>query len=423
MENDNKDINCSFCQKNRNEVRHMIAGPSINGYQLYICDSCVDTCVDAMYDQESNDDGKFKLDELDYTPSVIKDYLDQFIIGQDEAKKIVGISIYNHYKRIYRDIPSDSTELDKSNLLLIGPSGSGKTLIVKSVSKLFNIPYVIADATTITEAGYVGDDVVQLLTRLIKNANGDVEEAKRGIIFIDEVDKIARKSESSTVNKDVSGEGVQQALLKLIEGAVVNVPHPDNPSDTIMFDTKDILFIASGAFVDLTRIIKENRKTSSIGIGASINGDDASKQILHDVQPEDLIKFGLIPEFVGRLPVVVVLEALTTEMLVRILKEPKNNLVAQFNKLFKIDGVELMFDDKYIENIAEQSIKRGTGARGLRSIMEKTLKDIQFELPDLAKQGLQKVLIDGAGQLKYTYKTKQKQPRKQQMKANDGKKA
>jgi len=402
-----EDIKCSFCQKDRGKVKQIIAGPIVNNTTIYICNECVDLSYAVVHEQPKI--YEIESDDEVYTPSQIKSYLDNFIIGQEEAKVTISVAIYNHYKRIL-DVSDDDIELEKSNLLMIGPSGSGKTLIVKTIAQLFDLPYVIADATSLTEAGYVGEDVENMLDLLLAKANGDIEKAQRGIVFIDEIDKIGRKGESSTVNRDVSGEGVQQSLLKLIEGTVAQVADPSNRmGDPIEFDTTNILFIASGAFVDLPNIIKSAKKTSSIGIGAKMKTEEEDKYLLSDVQPEHLVKYGLIPEFVGRLPVIVTLDELTEDILFRILTEPKNNLVLQYAKLFKKDGVDLVFDDNYIHKVARESLQRKTGARGLRSIIEKTLLTTQFNLPDLAKKGLEKVLIDKMGDTKYFYK---KKPRK-----------
>lgn len=397
-----ENISCTFCGKDRKKVDKMIAGPVVDDIHIYICNECIDFSYDVIHDEA---DIVEISEQTIFTPSQIKKFLDGFIIGQDDAKVAIAVAIYNHYKRIQDDI-KDDVELEKSNLMMIGPSGSGKTLIVKTIAKLFNIPYVIGDATTLTEAGYVGEDVENLVELLLEKADGDVEKAQRGIVFIDEVDKITRKTESATVNRDVSGEGVQQALLKLIEGTTLKVSQ--GKGELIEFDTQDVLFICSGAFIGLADVIKKNRSESSIGLGATIESDKDKHNLLYKVNPEDLIKYGLIPEFVGRIPITVVLDELNEEMLVKILKEPKNNLLVQFKKLFRIDGVDLEFDDKYVQSVAKQSLRRKTGARGLRAIIETTLKETQFDLPDLAKDGLSKVVVDPQGTTKYVYKTKKK---------------
>lgn len=408
------DVRCTFCDKSRDEVDQMIAGPEIDGYEIYICGDCVERCHSALDPSESVKHNGNEYKGLCATPSEIKNQLDEYVIGQEEAKVAISVAIYNHYKRIFIK-ESDDVDLDKSNLMLIGPSGSGKTLLVKTISKMFDLPCVIADATTLTEAGYVGQDVDNLIELLIQKADYDIEKASRGIIFIDEIDKIARKSESSSVTRDVSGEGVQQALLKLIEGTIVTVQEAMH-HDPVIIDTSNILFIASGAFVGLEDIIKESKNVNSIGIGASITGQKSSENILKDISPESLMKYGLIPEFAGRFPIVVSLEELNVKTLKRILVEPKNSLVSQFRQLFRINGVDLEFDDKYIHDIAIASIDRKTGARGLRSIIENTLRHTQFDLPDLALKGLNKVKVDSKGKPRYIYKPQKK-------KANNDEKA
>ena len=393
-------IKCSFCSKDRNQVEHMIEGPP----PLYICNECVDFSYNVLHEEEEVLPAFKKKKEKILFPEQIKTHLDQFIIGQDSAKIALSVAVYNHYKRIHNKVKD--VDIEKSNVLMVGPSGSGKTLTVKTIAKLFELPYVIADATSLTEAGYVGEDAENLIKRLLENADGDVDLAQQGIIFIDEIDKKSRKGESSTVSRDVSGEGVQQALLKMIEGAVVKVS--DGFDDDIDFDTKDVLFIVSGAFVGLDEMIKKNRAKTSIGIGATLATKTTFSDIVKSVTPEDFVKYGLIPEFVGRCPINVVFDDLTLETMVRILKEPKNSIVSQFKALFKYEGVVLEFDDKYLQNVAETCMKQKVGARGLRATMEKDLQSVQYTLPRLAKEGVSKIIIDALGVAKYIYKIKRK---------------
>lgn len=400
-----KIINCSFCGKNRNEVEQMVEGPEHDGKTLYMCNECVDMTYDILHSDEEEATVKStrKKREKILTPEQIKTYLDEYVVGQDDAKIAISVAVYNHYKRINS---KSKTEIEKSNLLMVGSSGCGKTLTVKTIAKLFDLPYVIADATSLTEAGYVGEDAENLVKRLMQNADDDIERAQRGIIFIDEIDKKSRRSESASVSRDVSGEGVQQALLKLIEGTVVRVETMDE--DPIDFDTKDVLFICSGAFVGLDEIIRKNRSKSGIGIGATLHTKEPFAKIAKSATPDDFIKYGLIPEFVGRCPVTVIFDDLTPEMLLSILKEPKNSIVSQFKALFKFEGVNLDFDDKYLLNVAEQCLKQKVGARGLRSIMEKDLQATQFILPRLAKEGVNKIFVDATGATKYIYKAKKR---------------